>query len=237
MSAVTTGKKDELKQGITRRWVQVGGMFAFQAALLFLSAGRLDWVGAWAFLGLYLAGIAINAYWMMRYSPETVAERGKAAGMKDWDKVVGGLWAIMYFIAVLVVAGLDLRFGWTGPLPPGLPLAGGAVFVLGFALFSWAMIANAYFSTVARIQADRGQTVCTRGPYRAVRHPGYVGAILQSVGAPLLLGSLWALVPGMIAAFLMVARTVLEDRMLQKELPGYQDYARQVRYRLLPWLW
>jgi len=99
------------------------------------------------------------------------------------------------------------------------------------------MIANAYFSTAVRIQSDRGHTVCRTGPYRFVRHPGYVGFILQSLGTPFLLGSLWTLVPGITATVLMIIRTSLEDRTLQAELPGYRDFVQEVRYRLVPGIW
>jgi protein-S-isoprenylcysteine O-methyltransferase Ste14 len=238
MAAIHTKPNEaSLQKNIARRFLQVGGTLVFQLTVLLLSAGRLDWIWAWVFTGIYLIGISINAYFMLRRSPETVAERGRAGEMKAWDRLVGGLWAVTYFIILLVVAGLDLRFGWTAALPLNTHLAGGLVFALGLALFSWAMIANAFFSTVARIQADRGQQVFSGGPYRAVRHPGYLGAILQSLGLPLLLGSLWALLPGLLAALLMVVRTALEDRMLQAELPGYPEYAQRVRYRLLPGIW
>jgi protein-S-isoprenylcysteine O-methyltransferase Ste14 len=99
------------------------------------------------------------------------------------------------------------------------------------------MIANTYFSTAVRIQSDRGQTVCRTGPYRFVRHPGYVGFILQSFGTPILLGSTWALIPGVAAAAILVIRTSLEDRMLQAELTGYREYVQEVRYRLVPRIW
>jgi protein-S-isoprenylcysteine O-methyltransferase Ste14 len=109
--------------------------------------------------------------------------------------------------------------------------------MLGLALSGWAMIVNAYFSTAVRIQRERGHTVCRTGPYRFVRHPGYVGYMLQSLGIPLLLGSWWALLPGVTAMALMIIRTAFEDRMLQAELPGYPEYAREVRYRLVPGIW
>jgi protein-S-isoprenylcysteine O-methyltransferase Ste14 len=231
-------ESSEVRAGAARRIVQVGLTLAFQAAMLFLSSGRLDWLWAWVFLGLYLLGIAVNAVLMMRYRGlETVAERGKAEGMKDWDKVVGGLWAVLYFIVILVVAGLDVRFGWTGSFSLALHIVGVAVFGAGFALFSWAMVSNAYFSTVVRIQEERGHAVCTTGPYRFVRHPGYSGAILQSLAVPLILGSWWALIAGVLAAMLMVVRTALEDRTLQEELEGYQDFTQQTRHRLVPGVW
>lgn len=229
--------QSNLWKDIQKRGGQVIGVFLFMAAMLFLSAGRLDWPWAWVFIGLNLAGILINSSILLRYNPETIAERGKGAGMKDWDKVISGLWAAAYYIALLLVAGLDARFAWTRPLGAGVQIAGGIGFALGFALFSWAMVANAYFAAVVRVQVERQHTVCTRGPYRFVRHPGYVGAILQTLAAPLLLGSLWALIPGVVAACLMATRTAFEDRYLHQELDGYRDYARQVRYRLLPGVW
>ena len=136
-----------------------------------------------------------------------------------------------------LVAGLDVRFGWAGDLGVAWHVAGAVMLAVGLELASWAMIANAYFSTAVRIQSDRGHTVCSTGPYRFVRHPGYVGFILQSIGVPFLLGSLWALIPAITAAVLIVVRTSLEDRTLQAELPGYQDYIRNVHYRLSPGIW
>jgi protein-S-isoprenylcysteine O-methyltransferase Ste14 len=227
----------ELRAGIRKRFGQVAGSFLFQAAILFLASGDLTWTWAWIFLFLNAAGIAINAFLLLRGHPETVAERARAEGMKDWDKTIGGLWALMHFLLTLMVAGLDRRFGWTATLFSGIHLAGVLLFILGFALFSWAMVTNAYFTAVVRIQEERGQIVCREGPYRFVRHPGYVGANLQSLGTPLMLGSYWALIPALLAIALMTARTALEDRTLQAELPGYTDYTREVKYRLVPGIW
>jgi protein-S-isoprenylcysteine O-methyltransferase Ste14 len=116
-------------------------------------------------------------------------------------------------------------------------IIGTACSVLGFSLFSWAMVSNAYFSAVARIQDDRGQTVCTVGPYRYVRHPAYIAGILQSLSNPILFGSIWSFLPGGLAALLLVLRTELEDRMLHEELEGYPEYASRVRFRLFPGIW
>lgn len=222
---------------IRRRAVQVLTMLAVQGLVLFLAAGRLDWLWGWLYMGLYLAGITVSAVLMFRTSPETIAERADASGMRGWDRVVGGLFTLTYFFGLLVVAGLDARYGWTPRLPLALHLLGAAAFLLGFALFIWAMLSNARFATVARLRTDGEHAVCSSGPYQFVRHPGYSGAILQSLAAPLLLGSLWALIPGLLSAILLVVRTLLEDRMLRTELAGYADYARRVRYRLLPPVW
>lgn len=157
--------------------------------------------------------------------------------MKDWDKIVGGLWGIAYFVLTPVVAGLDFRFGWTGRVSVVVHLSGVVAFALGFGLFGWAMLTNAHFSTVVRVEQEAGQVPHTEGPYRIVRHPGYLGAVAQSLSVPLLLGSAVALLPAVAAAVLMIVRTHLEDDTLREELPGYNDYTKDVPYRLVPGIW
>lgn len=232
-----TPNQQNILSGIVARAVQIVVTLALMAGILFGAAGQLDWVWAWVLLQIYLAIVAINSVLLVRTNPEIIAERGKPKEMRDWDKLVSGLWGIAQFLLIPIVAGLDFRFGWSGELDPFWHIAGAVVFALGLALFSWAMITNAYFSTAVRIQTDRGQTVCRTGPYQFVRHPGYVGAIVQSLGMPLLLGSGWAFVPGIAAAVLMIIRTSLEDRTLQAELLGYAEYSQHVRYRLVPGIW
>jgi len=235
-----TRDREEIRSGINKRVIQVFLQVLIQAVVLFASAGTLRWWEAWAFIGIYLAGIAGNAYFMLRLQPETVAERGHgatAADVKKWDKIVGVVALLFYFIGIHLVAGLDLRFAWPGRFSLPVEIAGFAVWVVGSVLFGWAMYSNAYFSTVVRIQDDRGHQVCDTGPYRFVRHPGYVGAALQSLGTALLLGSPWALIPALLAVLSFALRTALEDRTLQDELAGYSDYAQRVRYRLLPGIW
>lgn len=227
-----------LQAGIAARFAQVAGMFLLQAVILFLSAGRLDWLWAWVYLAICLVSVSINGTIMLRASPETIAERGRPSKQtKDWDKVVAGLWSLILFLAVPLVAGLDMRFSWTRELSASWNFAGAVLLAGGLGLAGWAMIANAFFSTAVRIQSDRGQTVCRSGPYSFVRHPGYAGFILQSLGTPLVFGSRWALIPGLMAAVLMILRTALEDRMLQAELVGYRDFVHEVRYRLVPGIW
>ena len=223
--------------GIVTRFGQIAILLIVQAAILFLAAGRLNWIWAWVFLGIYLVSVSINSAFMTRTSPETIAERGQAKETKDWDKIVGGLWSLAQFLVLPLVVGLDMRFGWTRELGAAWHVAGAVVFAVGLGLFGWAMITNAYFSTAVRIQSDRGQMVCRNGPYRFVRHPGYAGTLVQSFGIPFLLGSLWALIPGITAAAIMIIRTSLEDRMLQAELPGYRDFVQEVHYRLIPGIW
>jgi protein-S-isoprenylcysteine O-methyltransferase Ste14 len=222
---------------IVRRLIQIGFLVLIQAVALFGAAWRLGWVEGWVFIGLYLAFIALNGVWMLPRHAELAAERAQVKeNAKGWDKVIGLLNGV-FGPAILLVAGFDERWGWSPRLAVAVQVAAFVVVALGDVLFAWAMASNKFFSSVVRIQQDRGHTVQTGGPYRFVRHPGYVGMIVPTLAAPLALGSLWALIPAALMSAVIVVRTALEDRTLQAELVGYEEYARQTRYRLLPGVW
>ena len=204
---------------------------------LFWSAGRIDWWPAWALMAVTLAWITATAIVILHFNPDLLAERlGPRKGGKLWDTAIMSIVGLLG-LALLIVAGLDQRYGWTGSFPLAAQIAALAVCVLGYTLGVWATASNAFFSQIVRIQTERGHTVATGGPYQYVRHPAYVGTILYQLAVPVLLASWWALIPGGLNAILLVLRTALEDRTLQAELTGYADYARQVRYRLLPGVW
>jgi protein-S-isoprenylcysteine O-methyltransferase Ste14 len=207
--------------------------------LLFIPAGRLNWLDAWAFLFAY--GIFLLAYaaWGLLKDPGQLDERSRTSTAKNvmpWDKVILSMYTV-FLLALFVVCGLDAgRFHWSfipafakGFAWLGLACAGAIIF--------WALTTNTYLSRVARIQSDRGQVVVTSGPYRYVRHPMYLGIIFLFLYSPLSLGSLWGLMPGGAICVLFIIRTVKEDRMLREELSGYREYTRQVRYRLIPKIW
>lgn len=240
---MTTTNQDEPKAssatvaGVLARLGQIVFVLLLQAAILFLSAGTIRWIWAWVFLGISVLCIVVNSIFLMRTDARVVAERGRPKETKKWDRVVSGFWSLAQYLLLPCVAGLDMRFEWTGITGFGWNTFGIILYSGGLALFSWAMLANAFFSTAARIQSDRGQIVCRTGPYRYVRHPGYLGVIAQSVGTALLLGSVWALIPAIAAAALIAVRTNLEDRMLRTELAGYSEYTEQVKYRLVPGVW
>jgi len=206
------------------------------AIAMFLPAGGMDWWQAWAFLGIYFGAIAFNGLVILREDPELIAERAATKqDTKGWDRAVTGV-GTMLLLLLLVSAGLDVRFGWSS-VPLAISVAGLLLMVAGNALVSWAMAANRFFARVVRIQEDRGQEVCSSGPYRFVRHPGYVGMVVYSLAMPLGLGSWWAGIPALLVVAATVVRTALEDRTLRAELSGYTDYAARVRYRLVPGVW
>lgn len=204
---------------------------------LFWSAGKIDWWAAWASIAVMLSWITATAVVIFRTNPSLLAERlGPHKGAKSWDMAIMSIVGIVQ-LARYIVAGLDQRYGWTGDFPLVAQIAALIVCILGYALFIWATASNAFFSQIVRIQVDRDHTVATGGPYHHVRHPAYVGAILYELAVPILLASWWALVASGLNAILLILRTALEDHTLQAELAGYANYARLVRYRLLPGIW
>ncbi|NPV74824.1 MAG: isoprenylcysteine carboxylmethyltransferase family protein [Anaerolineae bacterium] len=207
------------------------------AVALFWSAGETAWWPAWAATGLTLGWVIATAWVILSSNPDLLAERlGPRKGAKSWDTVLLGILGLSQ-LARYIVAGFDHRFGWTGGFPLAVQLIGLALGILGYSMIVWATAANAFFSQVVRIQSERGQTVVSQGPYRAVRHPAYLGASLYELAVAFLLASWGALALGALNVLLLVIRTFLEDRTLQAELPGYQEYARRVRYRIFPGVW
>jgi protein-S-isoprenylcysteine O-methyltransferase Ste14 len=204
---------------------------------LFWSAGRIDWWAAWAALTVMAGWYIATGLVILRFNPELLAERlGPRKGAKSWDIAITSLLGLAQLFRY-IVAGLDQRYGWSGSFTLFVQIAALAVCALGYALFVWSTASNAFFSQIVRIQTERGHTVVTGGPYHYVRHPAYIGAILYELAVPLLLASWWALIPTGLCIILLILRTAFEDRTLQAELVGYPDYARQVRFRLLPGIW
>ncbi len=220
----------------------VGSFFGapIEGLLLFASAGTIDLPRAWLFVAVSFVAIFGQIALVAARNPELVNHRGRWKTKKDtkpWDKPLVSIYGLLAFYVTPIVMGLDLgRYYWTAPGPWSTAL-GIALFALGTVILTWAMLVNTHFETTVRIQRDRSHQVVTKGPYRIVRHPGYVGAALWALAGPLTGGSLVALVPATLAIAVLVVRTSLEDQTLQHELPGYADYTQQVRHRLLPGLW
>jgi len=223
---------------VARRAWHVAGSIAISALILFGAAGRLAWTWGWTYVGLS-AGIAlISAAVLLPRHRDLIVERETAlAYARTWDKLLAGTATVLAARLGLLVAGLDARLSWTSAFPPAARFAGLAGFGAGSALFLWAMESNPFFSSVVRIQTERGHRVVDTGPYGVVRHPGYLGWILAELAVPPILGSTWALVPAALGCALWIVRTALEDLTLRRELAGYQAYTGRVRFRLLPGIW
>jgi protein-S-isoprenylcysteine O-methyltransferase Ste14 len=206
---------------------------------LFVSAGTLNWPAAWIYVGYTLLVSVLTIYGgPLKISPGLIEERisRKKPGAQAWDRVFVRI-LLSLTLVMYVVAGLDHRWNCTPPMPGWVVGAGMISITLSVALMIWAMRVNPFFSAIVRLQTDRGHYVVTTGPYRFVRHPGYTGGLLMNIGIPLLLGSLWALIPGIAASLDLIIRIIPEDRFLHRELEGYSDYARRVKWRLMPGVW
>jgi protein-S-isoprenylcysteine O-methyltransferase Ste14 len=229
----STPARDKIKIAVQ----VVAGVSIFMA-LLFVPAGHIDWVMGWVFFIAYMGGTLIGVAMLSKANPELVEERRQVKeGTKKWDQVLTNLFSLLTLPAVLIVSGLNERFGWPPRVALPIQIAALVVAALGFILVFWSMLSNPFFATYVRIQEDRGHRVASGGPYRVVRHPGYGGMIISTLATPVMLGSLWGLIPAGVGMGIMIARTTLEDRTLQNELAGYREYAAQVRYRLLPGIW
>jgi protein-S-isoprenylcysteine O-methyltransferase Ste14 len=232
------GWESEASALVLKGVVKDGAFIVVLAATLFIASGRLNWAMGWVYIGMYVVLTAVRALVLIPASPELLAERAQVKeDVKEWDRVFAALVSVYLPLLMLLTAGLDARFGWSPEIPFALQIGAVPIAALAHLLILWAMKVNTFFSGIVRIQKDRGHTVISGGPYKVVRHPGYVGMIVFGFASPLVLGSLWALLAGAGMMCVTIARTVLEDRTLQEELEGYRDYAGLVRYRLLPGIW
>lgn len=208
------------------------------AGLIFAAAGRLDWPLAWLFVLAWSLLKLVFAILLRLRNPALLVERAtRHENTQPYDRWILPVYFVLAFGTILV-AGLDGgRFRWSGEMPLIWIISAYIIYLLGNFLAAWAVDANTFFSAESRLQTDRQQTVTRSGPYRFVRHPGYLAAILLWPVTGPMLESWWAVLPGLLAALAMFIRTAYEDRMLQANLPGYQDYTKQVRYRLFPGIW
>lgn len=226
-----TGTARSLFEGL----LKIGIFVVVSVALFFLCAGRLNLLFPWIYIATVLASTTITSLIM---DPELIAERLEIKkDAKRWDILPAILIGRVGPLVILAVAGLDVRFAWSPHVPLTLQIMALAFTALGLFITDWAVVSNKFFSCVVRIQKDRGHTVVAAGPYQYVRHPGYAGAILHNIATPVILGSLWAIIPAGVVICITIIRTAFEDQTLQTELDGYKSYAKRVRYRLLPNIW
>ena len=213
-------------------------MLAITAGFFFAAAGRFDLPRAWAyFIGMFIC-ITGTTLLLAILNPELLVHRLKRhSGTKKWDEILMRLTNLFGVYIPIIIAGLDVgRFHWSY-IDGRFMVFGFILLFTGNALTAWAMVRNKHFEPVVRIQSDRDHRVASSGPYRIVRHPGYLGGLLFYFSTPLVLSSTYAFIPAAIAAALITLRTALEDRTLREELNGYQQFTEHTRYRLLPLIW
>jgi protein-S-isoprenylcysteine O-methyltransferase Ste14 len=212
-------------------WIIVTGV------VFFLSSGTLNNPRAWIYFGVYFCGSLIFSFILLKKSPELLNSRGKVQeGTKSLDKYLIFSYFFLAIIVTPLTAGLDVRYNLFTIQFQYIYLAI-VLYILSAAFSLWPMLHNQFFEGTVRIQNDRMQKVIKTGPYKFVRHPGYIGMLFGSFPLPFAFGSSLSLIPVLIMVIIVFVRTFYEDRTLQKELPGYSDYCKEVKYRLIPFLW
>ncbi|MFH1394357.1 MAG: isoprenylcysteine carboxylmethyltransferase family protein [Candidatus Micrarchaeota archaeon] len=212
----------------------------FMGTMFFLAAGTLDLPRGWLFMILTAVYVWASAVIPAIYNPSVINERqewlkNKGTKIWDWFFVIG--YGIMQFYIQTIVMGLDVgRYFWSD-LGPEFVFPGILLFLGSMVFLIWSMTENPHFEMTVRIQKERKHTVISTGPYAIVRHPGYVGTILWAFSGPFIVGSAIGFIPGALAAIFILGRTYMEDGTLQKELSGYKEYIKKVRYRLVPGIW
>jgi protein-S-isoprenylcysteine O-methyltransferase Ste14 len=205
------------------------------ALCLFVPAGDVAWPAGWAVLAFHALYAAVG---LRIVDPGLVAERTRRhANASGRDVALAGAAFVLLLPVTLAVCGFDARWGWSSPTPPPVQAIALGCFALGYSVSLWAAATNPFFSTVVRIQRERGHHVVTTGPYAIVRHPGYAGALAGHLALPIALGSPWAYLPTLAGAACLLLRIAGEERTLIADLPGYRGYVAQVRWRLCPGVW
>jgi protein-S-isoprenylcysteine O-methyltransferase Ste14 len=234
-----TTQDSKAKEAVFRWALQTSAFNVLFAAILFTAAGTLNWPAGVIFAGILIINQFLTWEFVIKDNPQLADERSglEASTEAPWDRRLAGFMALIGPVLTLLVAGLDYRMKWTHQLPPGLQIAGIILAALGIILTIWAMHCNPFFYGRVRIEPEKGHQTVTVGPYRIIRHPGYAGAMIFYLATPLVLRSLWSYIPVLLIWIVTVLRTGKEEQFLLEKLDGYQDYAQNVRFRLLPWIW
>lgn len=202
---------------------------------LFLPAGTFLWLEAWIYLCIFITFFTVYIFYFNKHDPEMLQKRAKPKFEKTWDKIVV-LLMFFGFFPTFILPGFERRFIWSN-VPLIVEIIGFIGMSLGLIIIFLVMKENTFLSKTIEIQKDRGHKVITTGPYRIVRHPMYLGFILFILFYCLAVGSLYSLIPAGLGTIGILIRTILEDRLLHKELEGYNEYAQKVKKKLIPLIW
>ncbi len=206
------------------------------AFILVITSGTWTWINIWIYVGLATLTSVLVFIFVVRVNPSLYNERGNPReNTQKWDLIWIRIYGLISYLSI-IIAGLDKKNSWSS-LGNGWIFPGGILIILSGVLSTWAMAENNYFSSVVRIQNDRGQTVVNSGPYQYIRHPGYLGAILYYIGTPMVLDSWVSFFPVLIIIIGFIIRTHFEEKILKEELDGYGRYTQKVKYRLIPGIW
>ena len=230
--------KKQAKMDVIKQLIVICVMIAIQIVIFFISAGQISIRPLFYFVASFIHYLFSTAV-LYKLNPELISVRlkRKRGGSKSWDEILMRATNLWILFGVTTIAGLDVgRYKWL-ELDIWFILPGFFLLTISTILLNWAMVVNRHFESTVRIQRDRDHKVITAGPYKIVRHPGYLAGILSILSFPLIIGSGFTFIPVGIYIILVSIRTLLEDRILKKELDGYFDYSKKVKYRLFPGIW
>lgn len=214
------------------RWIIITGL------VFFLTSGEINNLRVWIYVGVYAIGGLIIGIILLKKSPKLLNDRGKMQkGSKRFDKYIILTYFLFAIVITPLIAGIDKRLNLTDVIPFYYLYVGIILYLISAIFSTWPMLHNPFFEGTVRIQKDKNHNVVNTGPYKIVRHPGYLGMLLGSISLPLALGSVLAFIPLFIMIILIFVRTYYEDTTLQKELTGYAEYCKEVKYRLIPFIW
>lgn len=228
---------EKMTKTVIRNYVKIIIYLTFFGTCLFLPAGQIDWQMGWVYLLINAVSMIINSVILQKLHPRLLVDRVNAKTKKGWDRALAGIMTFIGPISICIVSGFSFRNQWIPQMPFYYQIAGIILIVLGCTVSAWAIASNKFFFGFMRIAKEESHSVCDKGAYKIVRHPGYLGAFLVTLATPLLLNSVWAFIPAAITVISIFFRTFLEDKSLIKNLDGYLDYTRKVRFRLIPPIW
>jgi protein-S-isoprenylcysteine O-methyltransferase Ste14 len=216
-----------------KAWIWLGALALVMGGLILGAAGNLWFWQGWAFLAVFFGASAVVTGDLIANDPALLERRLKGGPTAETEPAQRLIMIFMSlgFVALIVVPGLDHRFGWS-QAPAIVALAGDTLVAAGFYVIYLVFKANSFASST--IGVAEGQNLVSTGPYAFVRHPMYAGALIYLLGTPLALGSYWGIVVLALMTPILIWRLVDEERVLEQRLPGYSDYKRQVQYRLAP---
>ena len=207
------------------------------ALLYFVAAGDIHYPYAWMyFILFFILSVSANGFFYIKHRELLFHRNSIKSDAKGWDKILMPVAVFSGFHLQSIVMGLDARFNWSH-LGHNFSIVGLVIYIISFLFTLWAMYDNRYFEANVRIQHDREHQVISKGPYAFVRHPGYLSFIMATFSIPLIIGSLFGFINAVFSTALILIRTGMEDQTLKKELNGYIDYTRKVKYRILPGFW
>lgn len=212
--------------------------YVISAIIFFLCSGSISVLRGWIYYILVISGAIINNYILLKYNPEVLNSRGEeGSNTKVWDKKILGIYFLVHIFIISSISGLDVvRYEWS-KLSNVYMLLGILLYTISLFICTWAMVINKHFEGTVRVQTEKNHMVISEGPYKYIRHPGNLGMFLASFIQPLIIGSIYAFIPSIFAAIMVVIRTQMEDEMLQKELEGYKEYSQKVNFKLIPKIW